>query len=81
MNHMDKFNPPIINDKPLSPVHFSLNNGVHADLGFGHDKIHVPFVGQTTLPTYGIGGVPGHNNDNNLAKLGGTFNATKLNNW
>ncbi len=66
--------PPIINGQPFSPVHFSQKNGVHADLGHrGPDKIHVPFSGQTTLPTYRVGGVPGPQNDRMLRDLGGTF--------
>ncbi len=66
--------PPIINDRTLSPVHHSQKHGVHADIGFGGpEKIHVPFVGQTTLDTLRIGGRPSYENDKRLADLGGTF--------
>lgn len=65
--------PPNIGGMPLSPVHFSEGAGVHADIGFGADKIHVPFSGQTTLPTFGIGGRPSYENDQLLADLGGTL--------
>lgn len=65
---------PFIGGQPLSPVHWSPDNGVHADIGFGPDKIHVPFVGQTTLPTFRIGGRPSYENDANLGNLGGSYN-------
>lgn len=70
---MSTFTPPNIGGQPMSPVHFSHQNGVHADIGHGRNKMHIPFEGQTTLPTFRIGGVPGHANDQNLADLGGTF--------
>lgn len=66
-------NPPIINHERLSPVHFSRQNGVHADIGFGHTKKHVPLIGQTTLPTFCIGGRPTYRNDHNLSGLGGRY--------
>lgn len=69
--------PPLINDKPLSPVHFSATNGVHADLGLGREKVHLPFEGQTTLPTFRIGGSPSPLNDSHLADLGGTLKPPK----
>lgn len=65
--------PPMIGGQPMSPVHWSPANGVHADIGFGRDKIHVPFSGQTTLDTFRIGGRPSYENDRRLADLGGTF--------
>ncbi len=64
---------PLINNKPLSPVHNSFQNGVHADLGHRSNKIHIPFSGQTTLPTFRIGGEPSYQNDRLLAKHGGTL--------
>ncbi len=64
---------PLINNKPLSPVHFSSKHGVHADIGHGPSKIHLPFSGQTTLPTYGIGGRPSYQNDRMLRDLGGSL--------
>lgn len=70
---MSTFKPHLINGQPLSPVHYSERHGIHADIGIGPGKAHVPFVGQTTLPTFKIGGSPGHNNDANLALLGGSF--------
>ena len=68
----DHYVPPMIGGQPLSPVHFS-GNGVHADLGIGSEKIHVPFIGQTTLQTFGVGDGPSLANDVNLANLGGTL--------
>ncbi|MFH0852948.1 MAG: hypothetical protein V1853_00900 [bacterium] len=65
--------PPMVGGQPLSPVHFSPSAGVHADIGFGRKKVHVPFSGQTTLPTFGIGGRPSYENDAQLARLGGTL--------
>ena len=70
---MSGFKPPKIDGKPLSPVHYSEGAGVHADIGLKRDKIHVPFSGQTTLPTFGIGGEKGPENDKKLADLGGTL--------
>jgi hypothetical protein len=64
---------PMVNGQPLSPVHWSPGNGVHADIGFGRDKVHVPFRGQTTLPTFGVGGKPSYANDKKLAELGGSY--------
>lgn len=38
----------------LSPIHWSENNGAHADLTPpGMPKIHIPYVGQTTLDMFG----------------------------
>lgn len=65
--------PPLIGGSPLSPVHWSPTAGVHADIGFGADKIHVPFEGQTTLDVFGIGGRPSYGNDLRLGGLGGTL--------
>ena len=65
--------PPMIGGQPLSPVHYSRSAGVHADIGFGANKVHVPYSGQTTLQTFGIGGSPSYENDRNLARLGGTL--------
>ncbi len=65
--------PPMIGGQPLSPVHHSNSAGVHSDIGFGANKIHVPFYGQTTLPTFGIGGKPSYQNDQNLFNMGGTL--------
>jgi hypothetical protein len=65
--------PPMIGGRPLSPVHWSPGNGVHADIGFGRDKVHVPFSGQTTLSTFRVGGRPSYENDRQLAGLGGTL--------
>jgi len=65
--------PPMIGGQTMSPVHFSQSAGVHADIGFGRDKVHVPYCGQTTLPTFGIGGRPSYGNDSQLARLGGTL--------
>ncbi len=67
--------PPMIGGQPLSPVHWSRENGVHADIGLGQDKIHVPFTGQTTLDTFRSGRTfrEGSLNDRRLADLGGTF--------
>ena len=65
--------PPLVGGMPLSPVHWSEGAGVHADLGLGREKIHIPFSGQTTLPTFGIGGSPGYGNDAVLASLGGSL--------
>ncbi len=44
----------------LSPVHHSDRHGVHADINpyDGSPKIHVPYVGQTTLGMFGIGHKP-----------------------
>ena len=70
---MPSFNPPNIGGQPMSPVHHSNGNGVHADIGFGANKQHISFVSQTTIPTFRVGGTPGLQNDQNLANLGGTF--------
>lgn len=59
--------------EPVSPIHYSPTAGVHADIGFGGDRVHVPFQGQTTLPTFGIGGSPGAANDQQLLGMGGTL--------
>ena len=67
------FSPPLIGGQPLSPVHWSPSAGVHADIGFGAGKIHVPFEGQTTLQTFGIGGRPSYLNDQNVFGLGGSL--------
>lgn len=64
---------PMIGGRPLSPVHWSQGNGVHADIGHGPSKVHVPFSGQTTLDTFRIGGKPSYGNDQRLADLGGTL--------
>ena len=69
--------PPIVGGKPLSPVHYSRQNSVHADHGFRPHKTHIPFSGQTTLPTFRVGGLPGAKNDRNLARIGGTFRPPK----
>jgi hypothetical protein len=65
---------PLIGNQPISPVHHSPMHGVHSDIGFGRDKQHVPFSGQTTLQTYRIGGEPSYENDQQLGNLGGTLN-------
>ena len=65
--------PPMIGGQPLSPVHYSKSAGVHADIGHGPNKIHVPFSGQTTLDTFRIGGTPSYQNDQNLFGMGGTL--------
>ena len=42
----------------LSPVHYSRENGVHADLcplKEGEKKLHVPYVGQTILSMWDVG--------------------------
>ena len=72
---MDLINngPPMIGQKPLSPVHHSPSAGVHADIGLGQNKIHVPFSGQTTLQTFKIGGKSNYQNNQRLANLGGTL--------
>lgn len=36
----------------LSPIHWSDKNGVHADLTGPYGKIHVPYMGQTTLDMF-----------------------------
>jgi len=59
--------------KDLTSVHYSPGYGVHADLGKRPDKQHIPFQGQTTLQTFGVGGDPGPENDRRLAELGGTL--------
>lgn len=64
-------NPPMVGGRPMSPVHFSWRNGVHSDIGHGKDKEHVPFGGQTTLPTFRIGGRPNYENDKKLGRMGG----------
>jgi hypothetical protein len=64
---------PMIGGRVMSPVHWSQDHGVHADIGLGRDKVHVPFSGQTTLDTFRIGGRPSYGNDRRLANLGGTF--------
>jgi uncharacterized protein (DUF427 family) len=64
---------PVINNKPLSPVHYSEKNGVHADHGHGSNKTHIPYEGQTTLATFRVAGKPSYENDAQLAKLGGTL--------
>ena len=58
------------NNGPLSPIHWSPSAGVHADIGFGRDKIHVPFQGQTTLQTFYD---PGYGNDQKMFNMGGTL--------
>jgi hypothetical protein len=63
----------MIGGQPLSSVHYSPANGVHADLGKRPDKTHIPFSGQTTLQTFRIGGNPGPDNDRRLADKGGTL--------
>lgn len=59
-------------DNPISPVHFSHKHGVHADYN-GMEKLHIPYEGQTNLPVFRIGGVPGYENDKILRDLGGTI--------
>lgn len=54
-----------------TPVHHSQDNGVHADVGTAPAKMHVPFVGQTTLQTFRIGGRPCTENDRLLHDMGG----------
>ena len=56
----------------VSPVHYSKENGVHADYNPGGLKnhIHIPFSGQTTLNTFIK---PSYKNDAMLGKLGGTL--------
>ena len=56
-----------------SPVHYSKENGVHADFGAPPEKVHIPFVGQTTLQTFRIGGRPSLENDRILLDLGGAL--------
>tara|TARA_Y100000031_G_C7970456_1_gene270114 strand:- start:168 stop:389 length:222 start_codon:yes stop_codon:yes gene_type:complete len=64
----------MIGGRPLSPVHHSPAHGVHSDIGTrGPDKMHVPFQGQTTLPTFGIGGRPSYQNDARLGGMGGSL--------
>ncbi len=62
--------PPIIGNRSLSPVHFSQANGVHADIGLGRDKVHVPFQGQTILQTFRIAGKPSYDNDARFSHMG-----------
>ncbi len=62
---------PMINGRPVSPVHYSRYSGVHTDIGLGPGRTHIPFYGQTTLQTFRIGGKPSYANDKNLADLGG----------
>lgn len=73
MSGFKKPEPPMIGGQPLSPVHYSPTAGVHADIGNGPDKYHVPYSGQTTLPTFRIGGTPSYENDRKLSDLGGTL--------
>ena len=61
---------PVLSKGALSPVHFSEGFGVHADIGEAPDKEHVPFVGQTTIDTFGNAS---YENDRVLAKKGGTY--------
>lgn len=70
---MKPMGPPMIGGQPLSPVHYSRGAGIHADIGFGPNKIHVPFSGQTTLPTFGIGGKPSYQNDQDMFNMGGSL--------
>ena len=65
------YNPKDFNHR-VSPVHYSKENGVHADYNPGNLKqhTHVPFVGQTTLDTFTK---PSYKNDAQLTKLGGTL--------
>ena len=70
---MKPMGPPMIGPQPLTPVHYSPCAGVHADIGHNANKIHVPFSGQTTLPTFGIGGKPTYQNDQNLFGMGGSL--------
>ena len=63
-------------DSCLTPVHYSPTHGVHADLGFGRDKVHIPFSGQTTLNVFGnrhdgSDFRPSYENDIVLKSLGG----------
>ena len=59
-----------LNNGWLSPIHYSLNNGIHADLNSynGADKIHIPYQGQTTLDMYRIGGRPNYDTFNIISK-------------
>ena len=77
---MRKMKPKEINGKPLSPVHYSEQNGVHADLGHGAGKTHIPYNGQTTIDTFRSGRTmkQGFQNDQKLANLGGKLDCTNL---
>ena len=62
--------------KPVSPVHYSEKYRVHADEGQGKEKLHVPYIGQTTLNVFGnshdkSGFRPSPENDMALKSLGG----------
>lgn len=70
---MESPNIPMVGGKRLSPIHSSRKNNVHADTGSGEDKTYFPFSGQTTLPTFRIGGKPCPENDRRLAQMGGTL--------
>lgn len=53
---------------PWSPVHWSAENGVHADRHVDGLKCHQPYAGQTTLDTFFQ---PSYRNDIRLQGLGG----------
>ena len=64
--------PTLINGRIVSPVHYSPANGVHADVG----KLHVPYVGQTTINTFRTNELnlkQAQENDLRLKGLGGTL--------
>lgn len=69
----DHFIPPIINGLELKPIHHSRENGVHTNLQGPGVDVHIPYVGQTTLQTFGFNEGKGLANDRALANLGGTL--------
>lgn len=68
---------PVVGGKILTPVHYSPENGVHADWGTGADKAHIPYEGQTNLSVFRVGGRPSYESDAQLAALGGVLRADK----
>ena len=55
----------------LSPIHCSRANGVHADIDIPNgDRIHVGYVGQTTLDMFRIGGKPNYGTYGNVSARG-----------
>lgn len=57
----------------LSPIHWSAQNGVHADLKTSIGKSHIPYIGQTTLDMF-----PGYESSRSLPQQLNVINQYQL---
>ena len=57
----------------MSPIHWSAQHGVHADLNSPSGKAHVPYMGQTTLDMF-----PGFESTRSLPEQLGSINQYNL---